>query len=243
MSHYILPDWPVPPQIKAVSTTRLGGESKGAYLSNNLATHVGDNETHVMNNRNRLNQKLKLPSEPLWLNQTHSTVVVDAASRQTNGDACYSHQPGEVCVVMTADCLPILLADKQGRQVAAIHAGWRGLLNGIIEQTVQRFSGDSGDIIAWLGPAIGPGAFEVGADVRDLFIEDNLDNLQAFRQCTSDKWLANIYQLARIRLEALSINSIFGGDFCTFSDESRFYSYRRDKVCGRMASLIWIAHP
>jgi len=240
----ILPDWQVPAQVKAFSTTRAGGVSGGVYSSNNLALHVGDNKSDVLKNRALLRKKrcknARLPAEPFWLNQTHTTTVVNVAESETDADASYSKNPGEVCVVMTADCLPVLLTDKQGRQVAAIHAGWRGLLNGVIENALTQFSAVGSDIVAWLGPAIGPKAFEVGAEVRDGFVEQNIDVLPAFRQCSEDKWLANIYALARMRLKDCGVTAIYGGDYCTYHDEPLFYSYRRDKTCGRMATLIWL---
>ncbi|MDH3327390.1 MAG: peptidoglycan editing factor PgeF [Gammaproteobacteria bacterium] len=243
-SPIILPDWQVPSHVKAFSTTRSGGVSRGAFGSNNLASHVNDDKADVLKNRALLREKYELPSEPFWLNQTHSIRIVEAgiggAGDLVDADASFSHKAGEVCAVMTADCLPILLCDREGRQVAAIHAGWRGLLNGIIEETVQQFTLNGGDIVAWLGPAIGPKAFEVGPEVRDLFIDFDLDALQSFRQCTENKWLANIYELAKLRLKSCGVASIYGGDYCTFSDESTFYSYRRDNVCGRMATLIWL---
>jgi len=243
-SEVIQPDWQLPDNVRAFCTTRVGGVSKGEYCSNNLALHVDDAESDVLENRLRLSEKFAMPSQPIWLNQVHSTMVADASTDMPNdeieADASYTNQKGIVLSVMTADCLPILLCDKSGTQVAAVHAGWRGLLDGIIENAVNRFSVKGPDVVAWLGPAIGPLAFEVGADVRDGFVEKDLDAIQAFRLCSEHKWLANIYQLARQRLNNMGIESIFGGDFCTFTDEERFYSYRRDKVCGRMASLIWL---
>lgn len=239
-SQIIIPDWQVPDHVKALSTKRTGGVSQGAFNSNNLALHVEDNESDVLKNRALLASSYALPSQPFWLNQTHTTIAVKAGGKAIDADASFSQQVGEVCVVMTADCLPVLLCDKEGKQVAAIHAGWRGLVNGIIESTLEQFSAGGREIIAWLGPAIGPNAFEVGVEVKDQFVKHDLDSLKAFRQCTEDKWLADIYKLARMRLENAGVDSISGGDYCTFTDEADFFSYRRDGVCGRMASLVWL---
>ena len=245
-SQIIVPDWALPSHVKAFSTTRSSGVSQGVYCSNNLALHVGDSEVDVLKNRALLCENYVLPSEPHWLNQTHSTKIVKVEKRvepnqlPINADASFSMKRHEVCVVMTADCLPVLLCDKSGTQVAAIHAGWRGLLNGIIEKTRQEFSMHGKDIIAWLGPAIGSNAFEVGPEVRDSFLEKDSSASIAFQSHKKDKWLADIYMLARLRLNRCGIEAVYGGDFCTFSDETLFYSYRRDGVCGRMASLIWL---
>ncbi len=240
----IIPDWPAPEHVKAFSTTRFGGVSHGAYESNNLALHVGDNEPDVLKNRALLEANFNLSSTPFWLNQTHTTTVVEVGDKERGADASVSRKVGDVCAVMTADCLPILLCDAQGEQVAAIHAGWRGLLNGIIENTLQCFSVDGRDIIAWLGPAIGPAAFEVGDEVKDFFVRRDSAALNAFQPQTENKWLANIYELAKLRLKKAGVESIFGGEFCTFhdviNDTSLFYSYRRDNVCGRMATLVWL---
>ncbi len=237
---YITPNWQVPSHVKAISTTRIGGFSGGMYDSNNLALHVDDNKVNVLANRKRLCEKLMLPSEPFWLNQTHSTVVTSPVEKTPEADAMFSDKPNQICVVLTADCLPILICDKDGHQVAAIHAGWRGLLNGIIENTLQRFSVEGESLTVWFGPAISVKAFEVGDDVRDAFINQNGDNRGAFVKLNANKWLANLYELARIRLRRKKVNSIFGGEYCTFLNDELFYSYRRDKICGRMASLIWL---
>jgi len=252
VSRFIVPDWQVPAHVNALSTTRKGGISQGAFSSNNLALHVNDMPSVVEKNRALLRKNAGLTVEPVWLTQTHSATVVDIGDEQggamagekaaepVRADASFSSKPGKVCVVMTADCLPLLLCDKKGTQVAAIHAGWRGLLNGIIENTVNMFSVPGADIIAWFGPAIGPKAFEVGREVKELFVNQDIDALKAFRQCSEDKWLANIYALAAMRLKNLGVAEISGGQYCTFRDGSRFYSYRRDQVCGRMATLVWL---
>jgi len=237
---YIKVDWPAPSHVKAYATTRLGGVSESQFSSNNLALHVNDDEKKVALNRKSLIKKLGLPGAPHWLNQTHSTNVVNATSDNIDADASYVKTQNVVCAVMTADCLPILLCDKKGSQIAAIHAGWRGLLNGIIENAVKMFSVNGAEILVWLGPAIGPNAFEVGQDVRDLFVGQDPNNSDAFKESGPEKWLADIYALARIRLKNLDVNSIYGGDMCTYTEASRFYSYRRDRETGRMASLIWL---
>jgi len=182
---------------------------------------------------------LALPSEPVWLEQIHSNRVVAAATSHPlqQADASYTDLAGVVCAVMTADCLPLLLCDVDGTQVAAIHAGWRGLLAGIIGNTVACMK--NRDLLVWLGPAIGPESFEVGSEVRAAFLEKSAEFSSAFKEQDNGKWLADIYQMARIELQALGINKVFGGNFCTVTEQDRFYSYRRDKVTGRMATLIW----
>lgn len=240
---HIIPQWPAPAKVKAVSTTRLGGYSCGVYSSNNLATHVGDNAEAVIKNRHQLQLTAGLPSEPVWLTQVHSNRVVRAEMSQSlaEADAATTAQVQTVCVVMTADCLPVLFASKNGQQVAATHAGWRGLLDGILENTVAEFSQNNSEIIAWLGPAIGPQCFEVGEDVFSAFTERDEASAIAFRRVQQkQKWLADIYQLARLRLNSMGVTDIYGGDCCTYSDETHFFSYRRDGVCGRMATLIWL---
>lgn len=238
----ITPDWPAPAHIKAVSSTRLGGVSQSPYDSLNLGLHVDDNPDAVAANRNILSQSANLPSSPMWLNQVHGTDVVDACQweEDMDADASYSNQPGKVCVVMTADCLPVLFTDRQGTQVAAAHAGWRGLLAGVLEDTLGRFSGKREDILAWLGPAIGPAEFEVGTEVFDAFNSRDKNASEAFRQTDSEHYLADIYLLAKQRLVLAGVTEVFGGEYCTVSDPARFFSYRRDGITGRMASLIWI---
>jgi len=239
-SNFIIPNWPAPANIKALQTTRTGGLSQIPYHSLNFGDHVGDDALTVASNRQLLNPFV--PAEPLWLKQIHSTIAVDAtlASCLPEADAVYSKQKNVVCAVMTADCLPILLCDKTGTTVAAIHAGWRGLLNGVIESTIKSLEIAPQNILAWFGPAIGPTAFEVGRDVYDGFNHHDARSIQAFTlQNQSQKWLANIYQLARLRLESIGVRSISGGDDCTYSDKERFFSFRRDGDTGRMATLIW----
>lgn len=238
-NNWLEPEWPAPSHVHAVTTLRTGGVSCGAFSSLNPAMHVGDDEDLVQRNRQLIKDMLVLPSEPVWLEQIHSNRVVDAAKTQSlqQADASYAAGSGVVCAVMTADCLPLLLCDVEGTQVAAIHAGWRGLLAGIVGNTVAAMQ--RRDLLVWLGPAIGPECFEVGAEVRAAFLEKSADFTMAFKEQGNGKWLADIYQLARIDLAALGINKVFGGSFCTFTEQDRFYSYRRDKITGRMATLIW----
>ncbi len=238
----IYPDWPAPANIVALTTTRQGGISEAPYANFNLAAHTGDNAEHVAHNRHLLREIFTLPNEPAWLQQTHSTIAVkiDPHFQSCEADASYSDEAGQICVVMTADCLPILICNNAGTEVAAIHAGWKGLANGVIETTVNQLQSDPADLLVWLGPAIGPTAFQVGKDVYDLFIQPDSEALAAFNAQAQEKWLANIYQLARLRLKKLGIQAIYGGDYCTYTDEERFFSYRRDGDTGRMASLIYI---
>ncbi|HBA64573.1 MAG TPA: peptidoglycan editing factor PgeF [Methylococcaceae bacterium] len=237
--HWLKPDWPAPANVFAVTTFRSGGFSIGSFQSFNLAMHVGDNPEQVLKNRQRIIDLLDLPNAPVWLNQVHGKTVVDAAQVNTlvEADASFSHEPGVVCTVLTADCLPVLLCSRDGRSVAAIHAGWRGLLAGVITETVKAM--ETLDLLVWLGPAIGPNAFEVGDDVRAAFVESNARYADGFRAAAKGKWLADIYCLARINLALAGIESVYGGQFCTLTDVERFYSFRRDKETGRMASLIW----
>ncbi len=246
--HFIIPDWPAPATVRSLQTTRQGGCSLPPYDSLNLGAHVGDDAIRVERNRNLLNEVL--PSEPVWLEQVHGTEVVlaEAAGCRTVADACISRRKNTVCVVMTADCLPVLLCDRGGTVVGAAHAGWRGLANGVLEATVNAMDVEPECLIAWLGPAIGPTAFEVGSEVRDIFMAHNSAAATAFAlsplmgegRGEGEKYLANIYQLARQRLQALGVTQISGGEFCTYTERERFFSYRRDGVTGRMASFIWL---
>ncbi len=240
---FIQPDWPAPANVKALQTTRLGGVSQGAYASLNLGAHVNDDPIAVAKNRQLLSPFL--PSEPVWLNQVHGLEVIDAAKSTClqDADASFSIKPNVVCATMTADCLPVLLCDKAGTVVAAAHAGWRGLCDGVIEATVTKMQVPASEILVWLGPAIGPNAFEVGDDVRARFVSRDNHAAQAFRR-HGDKWLCDMYLIARQRLNALGVTAIYGAsvneDFCTYSDKARFFSFRRDQVTGRMASMIWL---
>lgn len=239
---FIRPHWPAPANVRALVTTRTGGYSTGPYASFNLAAHTEDNPVAVHRNRELLQQHFILPVEPVWLQQVHSNRIIEAQSAATGAeaDASWSRTSGNVCVVMTADCLPLLICNQDGSEVAAAHAGWRGLHAGIITNTVSVLESDPAELMVWLGPAIGPQAFEVGEEVRQAFSDNNSENASAFYQTDKRHWLCDIYQLARIELTGLGITSVFGGNECTYSDKLRFYSYRRDGVTGRMASLIWL---
>lgn len=238
---WISPEWPVPGWIKSVVTTRSGGVSLSPYDSFNLAQHVGDDADRVKQNRQLLKERLYLPSEPAWLEQVHGVEVKDLSEQENDvADASYSNQAGKVCVVMTADCLPVLFCNKDGSEVAAAHAGWRGLVNGVLEKTIQQFASPASDITAWLGPAISVDAFEVGEEVKEAFVLALPQSEQAFHAGKPGKWFADLYLLASLRLQQCGVSAIYGGDFCTFHEKERFYSFRRDGQTGRMANLIWI---
>lgn len=239
---FISPDWPAPTNVRAFSTTRVGGASRGAYASFNLGDHVGDDPAAVGRNRELLRSALNLPAEPAWLRQAHGTHVIDAAHGATRGEAdgAWSTQPGVVCAVLTADCLPVFLCATDGSKVAVLHVGWRGLATGVIEQGVRTLAGAPEQLLAWLGPAIGPRAFEVGPEVRAAFVQYDAAAERAFAPTRDGRYLADLYALARLRLSALGVTRISGGGFCTFTERDRFFSFRRDGNCGRMASLIWL---
>lgn len=239
------PDWPAPASVVALATTRAGGVSAGPYASLNLGDHVGDDPVAVAENRRRLQQCCPGLTAIGWLQQVHGVEVVAAdGARVACADAQFTDQSGVGCVVMTADCLPVLFCDRRGRRVAAAHAGWRGLCHGVLEATVAMFEHPA-EVMAWLGPAIGPARFEVGPEVRAAFIERAGESVEAVAACFAPSaraghWLADLYQLARLRLRSVGVTSIYGGGLCTFSDSERFYSYRREPVTGRMASLIYL---
>lgn len=244
----ITPDWPAPANVHSYITTRVGGVSLPPYASNNMGLHVGDNPAHVAANRAQLSTRLRLQQSPQWLEQIHGVKVVHAKSDGVvrTADGSYSNQAGQACLVMTADCLPILLCDKQGTQVAALHCGWRSLAKGICARALQKFSAKPGDLLAYLGPAISQPHFEVGVDVLEAFFkaarnQDHAEHVaKAFISAQRPlHFYADIYALARAELNALGIKAVYGGDYCTYADSQRFYSYRRDKTTGRMASLIW----
>lgn len=240
LEHCIIPDWPAPARVKAIQTTRQGGVSIAPYDSLNLGGHVGDNPLAVERNRILLNKLL--PSEPVWLEQIHGTLVANAdrASCQPQADACIARHRAAVCAVMTADCLPVLLCDAQGSVVGAAHAGWRGLRDGVIETTVLAMGVAPQSLMAWLGPAISQEAFEVGEEVRAAFVAIQPQAASAFIAGQSGKWLADIYALARLRLNALGVTQIYGGGRCTYREREQFFSYRRDGVTGRMGTFIWL---
>lgn len=236
----IRPDWPAPANVRACATTRAGGVSRGSWQGLNLGDHVDDDPVAVAENRALLAAELGLPAEPHWLSQVHGTRVCLPDEAPACADACFENRPGRVCAIMTADCLPVLFCNAAGTRVAAAHAGWRGLLAGVLENTVAAFDDPGGRVLAWLGPAIGPAAFEVGDEVRDAFVAASASAGRHFRASESGRWLADLYGLARDRLAAAGVRQVSGGGLCTFSDPQRFFSYRRDGVTGRMASLIWL---
>jgi YfiH family protein len=238
--HLIIPDWPAPANVRSLQTTRAGGISSAPYDSLNLGDHVGDAPLAVQRNRMQLNSLL--PSEPVWLNQVHGTTVANAdrASCLPQADACIARHRAAVCAVMTADCLPVLLCDTQGSVVGVAHAGWKGLAAGVIEATVKSMDVAPETVMAWLGPAISRDAFEVGDEVRAAFVAVQPQAASAFVAGKSGKWFADLYALARLRLNALGITRVFGGGSCTFGERERYYSYRRDGATGRMGTFIWL---
>lgn len=243
---HIIPGWDAPASVRALVTTREGGGSRPPYDGFNLASHVGDDTRQVA--ANRLELRRMLPAEPLWLNQVHGTRVLMAEecselSEHHEADACVAKRPGQVCAVLSADCLPVLLADDAGTVVAAAHAGWRGLAAGVLEDTVAAMAVSPKRLLAWLGPAISQPAFEVGAEVREIFCARDAHAAAAFvaqEGGGGGKWLCDLYALARQRLVTSGVTRVSGGELCTFADSRRFYSYRRDGTTGRMAALIWL---
>ncbi len=238
----LTPDWPAPANVRAVCSTRNGGSSAGAYGSLNLGDHVADNAMHVQDNRRRYQQVAQMPAAPVWLQQVHGTTVqvltAQSAANQP-ADASVTSETHVVCTVMTADCLPLLLCDNSGTQVGAVHAGWRGLCDGVIESAVAHFANPA-KVLAYLGPAIGPQVFEVGDEVRRAFVARAAQAELAFQQIAKDKWLADLYLLARQRLMGVGVQQIYGGTYCTYRQAELFFSYRRDGQTGRMASSIWL---
>ncbi|UQI30372.1 peptidoglycan editing factor PgeF [Pseudomonas bijieensis] len=239
MSDWLIPDWPAPARVKACVTTRGGGASLAPFDSLNLGDHVGDDPTAVAENRRRLTDQFAIT--PAWLQQVHGIAVVEADPTQVaTADASWTDTPGIACAAMTADCLPVLFCNRAGTRVAAAHAGWRGLANGVLEATLDSLAVPADEILAWLGPAIGPQAFEVGPEVREAFIAQLPLASQAFAASpNAGKFLADIYQLARLRLAARGVTAVYGGGLCTVTDP-RFFSYRRNPRTGRFASLVWI---
>jgi hypothetical protein len=242
--------------VHAVATTRAGGVSTGAFASLNLGDHVNDDPSAVRQNRALLRTALKLPADPVWLNQIHGADVVtltgaasasaaDSVPRRT-ADAAVTRTPGVVCAVLTADCLPVLFCNQAGTHVAATHAGWRGLAGGVLEATVTALA-DAGapadSLLAWLGPAIGPASYEVGAEVRDAFLTADPAAVDVFQANRPGHWLLDLYAAARARLHRAGVTAVTGGEYCTLADRERFYSHRRDGVTGRQATLIWIGRP
>lgn len=240
MADLLVPDWPAPARVRSLQTLRGAGCSLAPWDSFNLGDHVGDDPAHVAANRAALREHL--PAEPAWLKQVHGIATVNPkkSPKMKEADAALTQDPGTVCAVMTADCLPVLFCGRAGTVVAAAHAGWRGLAGGVLESAIAAMAAPAGELLAWLGPAIGPSAFEVGDEVRAAFLADDSAAAEAFVPHGAGKWLADIYALARRRLQRAGVDAIYGGNFCTFSEPERFFSYRRDGVTGRMASLIWL---
>jgi len=239
---WIEAQWPAPPNVRAVSTTRIGGVSAGPYESLNLALHVNDAESAVHENRRLLRSALKLPQEPAWLNQVHGAEVIAAQwfVQPPIADGSFAIQSSNVCVVMTADCLPVLFCDCAGTRVAAAHAGWRGLAGGVLQSALRALDCDPVQVLAWMGPAIEQDAFEVGSEVRQQFVEVDAGHAASFVQNVHGRWQADLYGLARRTLERSGVGAVFGGGFKCFADRARFFSYRREQRTGRMASLIWL---
>ncbi|OCG49237.1 multi-copper polyphenol oxidoreductase [Gilliamella sp. Choc5-1] len=249
----IYPYWTAPKNVHALTTTRIGGVSMTPFTSLNMGSRIDDNLMHVAQNRQRVIQAEQIPSEPYWLTQTHSTIVLDISqnplktatgnipNQTAEADGSYTNQPKQVSVVLTADCLPVLFCTTEGDEVAAAHAGWRGLCNGILEETVKKFASSPSNIIAWLGPAISAKKFEVGIEVKEQFENIDRNAKTAFKLINpiEQKYLADLYLIAKQRLQAMGITKIFGGDFCTYTEQDTFFSYRRENKTGRMASMIW----
>ncbi|MCK5917305.1 MAG: peptidoglycan editing factor PgeF [Cocleimonas sp.] len=243
-SEWLIPIWDAPKNIKAIMTTRQGGVSFAPFDSMNLGDHVEDDLQCVTKNRVSLKQRLNLPNDPLWLTQVHGLAIANADQKykgKVEADASVAHQVGSVCAVMTADCLPVLFCNRQGTAVAAAHAGWRGLQAGILEQTVTSLNCPVEEVMAWFGVAIGAEYFEVGGEVREAFVSVQAEAEKAFVPSENvGKYLADIYLLARLRLQAIGVSKITGGEYCSYKDKERFYSYRREAKTGRMVSLIWM---
>jgi YfiH family protein len=236
---WIVPDWPAAGRVRSLVTTRAGGTSSGAFASLNLSARVGDDPARVA--RNRAILRACLPAEPAWIKQVHGTVVIDPgrAVPETEADAAVTRRPGLVCVVMTADCLPVLLSDRAGRTVGIAHAGWRGLAAGVLENTVRAMGSRPEDLIAYIGPGIGAHRYEVGDEVLRAFVDRDPGAAPSFEPGRTGKHFADLGALARVRLAAAGVSETYGGGFCTASEE-RFFSFRRDRTTGRMASLIWL---
>ena len=240
-SGWLRADWPAPVAVRAFCTTRSGGVSTGPWASLNLGEHCGDEPDSVRRNRARLSRSL--PAAPLWLRQVHGARVVRHSGRTAlppEADAAAAFETGQVCAVLTADCLPVFLCDRAGTRIAVAHAGWRGLAAGVLEATVSELGGAPGELLAWLGPAIGPAAYEVGGDVVAALAAGPGPDLSPAFLPRGDRWLLDMYLAARLQLAHAGVTSVHGGGLCTFSDPARFFSFRRDGVTGRMASVIWL---
>jgi YfiH family protein len=247
----ITPEWPAPRGVRAAFTLRTGGVSVAPYDSLNLGARIGDSPEAVAENRRRVREKLRLPGEPIWLEQVHGVEVVElgfvgaadvvaTGDRPLTADASVTRGAGQVCAIRVADCMPVLFAARDGSVVGAAHAGWRGLAGGVLEATIGRLGVPAKELIAWMGPAIGPKHFEVGEDVRAAFTATDPGEASAFVANARGRWQCDLNALARRRLSTLGVSGIYGGGWCTFADAGRFFSYRRDRQCGRMAALIWI---
>lgn len=240
----ILPDWPAPAGVHAAFTLRAGGISRPPFDTWNIAAHVGDEPQAVAGNRARLRASLGLPVEPAWLEQVHGQRVVDLDRQTALGslgpaDATVTRTAGRVCAIQVADCMPVLFTAADGSAVGAAHAGWRGLAGGVLEATVRAMNSPPAALLAWLGPAIGQAHFEVGDEVRAAFLATDSGSAAAFAANQRGRWQCDLHALARRRLAALGVRAIHGEGWCTYADASRFFSYRRDGRCGRMAALIW----
>lgn len=244
MNHYLIPDWPAPAHVKACTTLRFGGHSQEPYSSFNMNNRGADKAEAVIANRQLLRQELGLTQEPAWLHQVHGTEIILAdkvGPVAPEADGSYTASPGVACTVLSADCLPILFCNQQGDHVAAVHAGWRGIQSGVIESCIAKLPGSGSQWLAWLGPGISVKHFEVGDEVYEAFTQNDAEAKKAFYRHTPGKWLADLYLLARQKLEACGIMRHYGGEYCSYSDAERFFSYRRDKgITGHMASLIWM---
>lgn len=240
-ANWIPASWPAPDCVVAGTTLRHGGVSEGSFRSLNLGEFSGDDAKAVQENRTRFRAICDLPSAPRWLRQVHGTnVVIEPRAGETpEADAAITRRAGVVCVVLTADCLPVILASADGAELAVAHAGWRGLAGGVLEATVRQMSADPAELIAWLGPAISQPAFEVGPEVRQEFLAHDAAAARCFMANRRGRWQADLYALARMRLESLDIAQVSGGEYCTFGEPQRFFSYRRDGACGRMASFVF----
>lgn len=237
---WLVPEWPAPARVRAFVTTRAGGVSGGEYASMNLGTRSGDDTGSVA--RNRAIVRAELPSEPRWMAQVHGATVadLDRPADAITADAATTAVPGRVGVVLTADCMPLFLADMQGRRVGVAHAGWRGMAAGVIENTVRALDADPRRVVAWMGPTIGREAFEVGPEVREAFMAVDARAAEAFAAHKPGKYLADLYALARQRLARAGVNEVHGGGFCTLREADRFFSYRREQKSGRMGAFIWM---
>jgi len=237
---FIQPQWPAPASVRALVTTRSGGFSEGPYGRLNLGDHVGDEDRRVERNRQRLGEVLGLPGPPQWLTQVHGERVLRLPAKLVQpADGAVTGEPGVVCAVLTADCLPVLLARLDGAAVGVAHAGWRGLAAGVLENAVSKLGGAPDGIVAWLGPAISQAAYEVGDEVRDQLLARYAAAESAFEPNEAGRWQADLARVARLALDAAGVSQCLGSDLCTFSD-ARFFSHRREAPCGRMASLIWL---